>query len=81
MAAAASVVIWQPSAPYTLYPLYLDGLWDAVTMMPAAQCNSRTAKDRQGVGMSSGYMCTVMPFAANTPEAVRANRSDLIRES
>ena len=35
--AVASSVIWHPSGPYALYPLYFAGLWDAVTITPALQ--------------------------------------------
>ena len=78
IASAAFVMIWQPSGPYTLYPLYFAGLWLAVTTMPPEHPRWRTAKERAGVGMSSGYMYTFIPFAAKTDAAVSENRSDLI---
>ena len=51
---AASVVIWQPAGPYTLYPLYFAGLWEAVIITPAAHPSARTAQERHGVGISRG---------------------------
>ena len=49
--------------------------------MPALQPSSRTAKESIGVGISRSYMCAVMPFAASTHAAVRANSSEHSRES
>src|SRR5699024_8347797 len=46
---ASSEANCAPSDPYTLKPLYGDGLWLAVITIPLNACKYRTANDSSGV--------------------------------
>ena len=81
MSASAGGTIWLPSPRYTLYPLSSGGLCDAVTITPAAQPNSRTAKARTGVGSASGSTIAMIPAPAMMRAVSRANTSELRRAS
>ena len=81
ISASAGGTIWLPSPRYTLYPLSSGGLWDAVTITPAAQPNSRIAKARTGVGSASGSTIAAIPAPAMMRAVSRANTSEFRRAS
>ena len=61
--------------------MYSLGLWLAVTLMPAWQWYSRTAKLSSGVGRRDSKIRTWMPLAAQTSAAARANSMEWFRQS
>ncbi|MNO63877.1 hypothetical protein D3C76_545960 [compost metagenome] len=78
---ASPSVTCPPSGPYTLYPLYCFGLWDAVTTIPPEQFKCLTANDNTGVGSNTLNKYTFIPFPHKVKAADLANSTDIFLES
>jgi hypothetical protein len=84
MATSSGETIWDPaSVPprYTLYPLSLGGLCEAVTITPALAPRWRTAKANTGVGSSRGSSTARTPAPAMIDAVSVAKTCELRRPS
>ena len=73
--------ICAPSSQYTLYPLYLGGLWLAVIIIPAVQPNSLTVNDNSGTGLKDSNTYVFIPFAFKHNAVISLNSFDIFLES
>ena len=66
-----------PYSGFTLIPLYMGGLWEAVIMIPQARFWLATAQDKAGVGMGAAVTLTGISFAMSARARCAANFSDI----
>ena len=70
IAASCGGTIWAPSPRYTLYPLSVGGLCDAVTITPAVASSSVIDQASTGVGSGSGRSIARTPGGGHHPRRV-----------
>ena len=78
---AFSSVTCPPNSSYTLYPLYILGLCEAVITIPPWQLKCLVAKESIGVGLKLSYKYTFTLFAQRVKAAASANSFDIFLES